>query len=1138
MSVDERAAEQRQIFESYGRLDASELADRLRGDLEADGYQVWRDVEEIHAGSVWFAEIEKAIASSDVMVALLSPHAVRSGNDPNSPGGIDSVCLDEISMARFGQPPRPIVPVMAISCQPPLPIFRLDYVDLTKWKDEESYQTGLARLKENIAEAIAHRALERPLVTELDPFDFGAFLNAKRRDFEGREWLFEEIETWRTTQDERALLITGDPGSGKSAFVAELVYRNPDGQVVAYHCCQSNVPDTCKPGKFVRSVAAMLSSQLPEYAAAIERGRPLEVLAQSDSDPESAFAHGIVTPLNNIDPPAGDPRYILIDALDDSITGAGAASGTTILDVLHDRIEQLPSWLRLVATTRHERAVLERFRGVRTNSVDAHDKRNLEDVEQYLRHRLTEPRLVALMESQHTDPDAVCSELCTLSDGSFLYAQQALESLLVEKLQFSELAAQPPGLGKLYDDYFERTFPDEASYSATKELLAVLLASRGGLTSDQLCRVLSTTAISLEQLLAPLSGYITIVEGRISLFHKSLADWLTDPQKARLRFVIDVTLGQTRLLDYCKRWTELDDDYPLREFPSHLAEAQDLDGMLEVLSDSSFIARRERAGVGGIGLDDYRRLATMLLETGRTKDVVILASTPNSRQRDGITVALREAPEHLDEAVRAVSERLARTEVRHKGGDGPTPTELNAVLVSMRTAAERGYRDQLVGLALDESPAVLAMLVPYLYRFWKMRREEGWKLLDELAPHFCKRLGAPREEMVTVIGGLGTAIVSEYFDDRDTMTRLGKYLAERVKQSLSSPVGRALGRSLLLKVGIAALTKLMKDQPEYQPVNLPELNHSIPASPEVKEKATAVLEVLERPERGVDAIADLLTGRPDPGYNLGIMMIAERALVVQGARDPASTMAALRRIFHDGYPWLQQSVLYAASKILETSDLESTDPAWVESYVDMTTEFVRTTRATLETKIGTYSVPTAIAGVEVVLERHSPAGTSRFIPECFALAMAEGDLALATRVIKATHLLSLLGHPLIALDALDGIVDATLEHQELTDLVVDVLANIRLYEDRSVYRFLSRKHRPELTTKVLATPPSLSANEFPTMIDFFANHQLVNSEDGRREICGMFRKQVNAKSGAEVLHDVVIWVIGLLTGETIGTRHN
>ena len=41
--------------------------------------------------------------SAQVVVALLSPHAVRKSSDPDSPDSLDSVCLDEISFEPVAQ---------------------------------------------------------------------------------------------------------------------------------------------------------------------------------------------------------------------------------------------------------------------------------------------------------------------------------------------------------------------------------------------------------------------------------------------------------------------------------------------------------------------------------------------------------------------------------------------------------------------------------------------------------------------------------------------------------------------------------------------------------------------------------------------------------------------------------------------------------------------------------------------------------------------------------------------------------------------------------------------------------------------------------------------------------------------------
>ena len=111
------------LFLSYGRKDASGLARRLKDDLEQKGYEVWMDTSEVRSGSEWAEEIEDGLRSTQMVLALLSPHAVRKSTGP---GEDDSVCLDEISFARFSQPPTHIIPVMAEPCEPPFVLFRLD----------------------------------------------------------------------------------------------------------------------------------------------------------------------------------------------------------------------------------------------------------------------------------------------------------------------------------------------------------------------------------------------------------------------------------------------------------------------------------------------------------------------------------------------------------------------------------------------------------------------------------------------------------------------------------------------------------------------------------------------------------------------------------------------------------------------------------------------------------------------------------------------------------------------------------------------------------------------------------------------------------------------------------------------------
>src|SRR5262249_43127495 len=250
------------------------------------------------------------------------------------------------------RPPKPVVPVMAIPCEPPFCIYRLDYIDLCGWQEgEDRYRLGLGRLLEAIDAALRGEVHYRSWDHQLRPWGFSAFLNEKRQHFCGREWLFAEIESWRLTSQERALLIVGDPGTGKSAIVAELVYRNPGGQVLASHCCQADTKETLQPARFVRNIAAMIASQMPESAAGLSDPAVEEALSEASCarDPASAFEAGVLAPLEALPAPPGGVRYLLVDALDESLAAGEGAARTTIVDVLASRLARLPAWLRLGA---------------------------------------------------------------------------------------------------------------------------------------------------------------------------------------------------------------------------------------------------------------------------------------------------------------------------------------------------------------------------------------------------------------------------------------------------------------------------------------------------------------------------------------------------------------------------------------------------------------------------------------------------------------------------------------------------------------------------------------------------------------------------------------------------------------------
>jgi hypothetical protein len=138
------------LFLSYGHRDATELTLRLRSDLETAGYSVWQDESRIRAGSAWTDEIRQGLRDSDLVIALLSPHSVRRKGWDTEASDQDSVCLDEIEYA-VDACKIPVLPVMAVSCEPPFRIYRLQYLDFRAWQESQSCSSKVRKSLKSVS---------------------------------------------------------------------------------------------------------------------------------------------------------------------------------------------------------------------------------------------------------------------------------------------------------------------------------------------------------------------------------------------------------------------------------------------------------------------------------------------------------------------------------------------------------------------------------------------------------------------------------------------------------------------------------------------------------------------------------------------------------------------------------------------------------------------------------------------------------------------------------------------------------------------------------------------------------------------------------------------------------------------------
>lgn len=582
------------IFLSYGRADANALAERLEQDLVRRGHRVWRDRSALKTGVSWEAQIEDAILSHEVFLCLLTPHAVRRP---------DGVCLDEISMARYND--RKIVPAMVIQCRQPLGIYRLDWVDLQDWQTPAGYERAFGQLLEAVERDAEVEGTCARIFSLLKPLDFGIEVSRLTRNFTGREWLFGRLDRWLADPRSRVFLITGDPGTGKSAILATLVHRNP--HVAAVHFCMSSLADSLDPLRFVRSVAAQFASQMSDYRQALNE---LDREEFTETDPGSAFRRLIAGPLQR-EPPTRS-ALILVDALDESLRGGER----NIAALLRDRMDDLPPWIRIVASSRLQPEILDLFSDHGPEHIQATGEENLGDIDRYFGHRLKQPGLAALLTAHGVDPAAVAERIKARSEGNFLYVTEVLRGIESGRIDACDLDRFPVGLVGIYQSFFERLFPAGQGFEELRRLLGVAAAAREPLDSDHIARFLGGSAETVEILLQKVAPFFPCRGRLYHPYHKSILDWLNGEAGSNRTFRLNRAQGHQRIAaalmaDY--RAGRLD-RMVLSHLPAHLTETCAWDEVTEILTDLRFVASKCAGGMTFDLVRDYERLFGALPE--------------------------------------------------------------------------------------------------------------------------------------------------------------------------------------------------------------------------------------------------------------------------------------------------------------------------------------------------------------------------------------------------------------------------------------------------------------------------------------------------------------------------------------------
>ena len=575
------SATPRRIFISHAFADRGGLAQRLASDLTQRGYQVswFQSPDDLTPGVDWEELIEQSLdhvaggAESGCLVLLMTPKSV---------GRSSGYCLNELAAAQIRR--LGVIPVMAVWCDPPLSICRIQWLDMRNCvpvtENEVHYAKGLDQLLRavelgNIDVTEEFAALE----TRLEPLDFSADIAHYARGFIGREWLLSDLQQWvDEPADHRIFWLVGDAGMGKTSFTA-YVCHTVEG-VGAFHLCRHGHEDKADPRRCILSIAYQLSSQLPEYRRYLLR---LNLTEEVKKSAETIFDTLIVQPLANIARPER-PLLIVIDALDEASSSKGY---NELAKFLSKQFPLTPSWVRLLVTSRRNVAELNRlFQHVEPRTMEPEDAGNLRDLRTYLETGIRE------IEGRPAD-SAALEKVLEKSEGLFLYAEWVLKELRGGRLSLERVDEFPQGLGRVYFDFFQRQFPDAAEYAERyRSLFELIAVSPGPLPLLLAKRVLGWGSYELQ--IAPGGGVTGVIidavaslfpcqDAAIRPFHQSLLEWLTEPGDSG-EYYINQEDGLSRLADAC--WDEFRRDpagmsrYAESHLPTFLLEAERWDDLL------------------------------------------------------------------------------------------------------------------------------------------------------------------------------------------------------------------------------------------------------------------------------------------------------------------------------------------------------------------------------------------------------------------------------------------------------------------------------------------------------------------------------------------------------------------------------
>ncbi len=186
----------------------------------------------------------------------------------------------------------------------------------------------------------------------------------------------------------------------------------------------------------------------------------------------------------------------------------------------------LPKWVKIFITGRPEIATKEQLEHLNHVEISRNDQANQQDLKSYL---------VSCLKGTHTVREYTMFKMVQKCEGSFLYAYYFQLALRKWNGEGNILSVVPKGIGSIYKEYFGRLEEELKKVSTDIDfdrILEILVAMKGPFPLSLVAKILKLPAHTrtmrevINKVNECISALLPVYEDRLTVFHKTVLDWL------------------------------------------------------------------------------------------------------------------------------------------------------------------------------------------------------------------------------------------------------------------------------------------------------------------------------------------------------------------------------------------------------------------------------------------------------------------------------------------------------------------------------------------------------------------------------------------------------------------------------------